>query len=137
MYIAWAIRDGSTMTIFVRLMHLFVVNMMYQALLQVCFLLEDPLGDDVTDFPMMSFQIRIYTESKKLLQAVRAFWDIRRREVPRDNIWPPAPPAPQPAPAPAPQLDMVTRVENEVSERFQAQLGRHVGNITTSVDEAC
>jgi len=58
--------------------NLILVPIMYQALLFICFLVEDPLGDDVTDFPIIAFQANTYRTCKTILRATGKFWDLRR-----------------------------------------------------------
>lgn len=58
-------------------LNLFVVQMVYQALCFVCFLIEDPFGDDVTDFPIIAFQGDTYATCKHLVTDSRKFWEYR------------------------------------------------------------
>merc|ERR1719329_2087574 len=81
---------------------------MYQSLLQICFLMEDPLGDDLTDFPILATQADIYVTSRDLVRACREFWQHRRAAgqpcAPsfRGPACKPKPAAVQAAPTPTP-----------------------------------
>jgi len=74
--LAW--RKHDYVSFIVTIVHLLLVPTMYQALLQICFLVEDPLGDDVVDFPIVVYQRRVYKECKSILKASRSFWMSRR-----------------------------------------------------------
>merc|ERR1719198_831052 len=76
---AQAVQEGAWAEFVLRLMNLIVVPSMYQALLFICFLVEDPLGDDVTDFPIIAFQSNTYLTCKTILAGTYKFWDLRRK----------------------------------------------------------
>lgn len=80
--VAVAARGGPWYISVPDLMHLILVPSMYQALLEICFLMEDPLGDDLTDFPMMALQAACYDTARDIIRASFAFWNQQRAQDP-------------------------------------------------------
>lgn len=122
--------------------HLLLVPTMYQALLMICFMIEDPLGDDITDFPIVAFQSRIYSESKRVVKATREFWELRRKMgllgEPAAASPAPAAPAPPPARAPPPALSgeaLEKRVREEVAKRLEPEVMKQKVALQKRIEE--
>merc|ERR1712224_720228 len=108
------------MVLGIRMFHLLLITSIYQALLQVCFLMEDPLGHDLTDFPVLQFQLRIYNESKHVLMLTRTFWE-RRRALGLARPMSTPVPAAQPAPAAA-----LSGLEPEIVAQYERVIAKQL-----------
>lgn len=133
-------------------LHLLLVPTMYQGLLHICFLLEDPMGDDITDFPIRSFQVRVYDHCKTILKASHDFWEHRQAEQADRSAAVAAAAAPAAAPAPAPEKkpapsattalpalsqlppEVQKAVEAEIARRFRSDMAKHVFELSASAD---
>lgn len=71
-------RDGPWSVTVPDILNLLLVPSMYQALLQICSHMEDPLGNDLTDFPVLALQATVYDASRDMMRACHAFWQHRK-----------------------------------------------------------
>lgn len=136
LHMSLAVHEQMWTVLGIRILHLLLITSMYQALLQVCFLMEDPLGHDLTDFPILQFQLRIYNESKHVLMLTRTFWERRRAQGLALPMPTPAP-APQPAPAAAPsglEPAIVAQFEGVIAKQL-AETRRCREDVLKSLDE--
>lgn len=74
-----ALHQGKTHIFAILAVDLVLVPLLYQAMLFICFQVEDPLGDDITDFPIIAFQAGSYRASRAVVKATEVFWDIREK----------------------------------------------------------
>jgi len=74
-----AVNRGEYVGASLEILQIFLVPLLYQALLQVAVFLCDPLGDDIIDFPILNFQLEVIDACAGQLSA-RDLYDHRRRE---------------------------------------------------------
>lgn len=114
-------------------LHQLLIPPIFQALAEICFLVADPLGDDIVDFPIASFQSRVYNECKATMFATKDYWSFRRKEkalAAADREAQRPQPQPQPAAAPPPPAAKDDGFGEAVEALIQAEVATRMKRVT-------
>lgn len=140
--IGQAVNMESWIAVAMCCIHQCLIPPIFHALTQICFLVEDPLGDDIIDFPIASFQSRVYDECKATMLGSHQYWALRteskkRRAAaraagadPELSAAPSVPAAAQPAAA----SPAKTGVDEEISTALQGEVARRMSDIMRSLN---
>jgi len=140
MLIAQSIASENYASCLVNIFYVVSVATTYEAILHICFLIEDPLGDDITDFPIQTFQLRMYTSCKELIKKTQSYWDRRQLKKGVTLHPPKVALAPSPAASPAANAaldpEAVVLIETEVSRRLEEEVGKRMAELMGKLDAA-